>query len=286
MSFEDTNNKSHAHNAIKDKLLKQAENRKAQGEQIREIPLNQLKDNPFQPRLSYNEKELNELANSIRENGLLQPIVVTKIHDLEGYYIVAGHRRYRAIKQLERETIPVNVIVNNGDKDLAIMANVENVRRSNLHMIEEALAYERILNMGISSTELASKLGVDEGDFSKKKNLLKLPESIKEDLLKNKSTTDLKSLAAINTLKDEKQQIDLYFEFLKRDREWLLEEIKKIKGEQTKEDELFQLFDSYCKEGSNGKVTISPIRLEEVDRAKFHLEIAKLVKKYIKIADN
>ena len=177
---------------------------------IIEINLEFLQKNPFQPRISIDLSNLNELISSIEENGLLQPIIVSKTNDTD-YTIIAGHRRYEAFKFLNKKTIPAIVKENVSSKDLAILSLSENLIRENLHPIENAIAIKNILDNGIveSQNKLANYVGLSKGHISKLMNILKLPnkfiQKIKQDDYK-----DINILILLNKIDDELLLFNIY----------------------------------------------------------------------------
>jgi ParB family chromosome partitioning protein len=152
-----------------------------------EIELSKIAPNPFQPRTEFGPEEIAELANSIREKGLLQPILLRKHHD--GFQIVAGERRYRAMQSLGRETIPALVRDQLSDRDMMEMALIENIQRVQLNAIEEAMAYEQLINTcGITHDELAQKLGKSRSAITNTLRLLKLENPLLEMIREGKLT--------------------------------------------------------------------------------------------------
>ena len=153
----------------------------------KEVMLLNLKDilpNRFQPRIVFKENEIAELAESIKEHGVIQPIVVRKIADK--YEIIAGERRYKASLEAGKTTIPA-IITDLNDKDSAEIALIENIQRSNLTPIEEAISYKKILDMGyLSQSDLALKLGKTQSTVANKLRLLNLSEDVQEELLKGR----------------------------------------------------------------------------------------------------
>ena len=218
--------KSKVDNFLKNRLQKRAKGSENKKEQSTEIKLSLLEDNPYQPRLEYNQKELQELANTIKENGLLQPISVLKRDNR--FIIIAGHRRKRAFELLERKKIPVTLSEKMDDSNLQILATIENLTRVDLSLLEEAKAYSDILASGLKLKELAKKLGKSESDISRKRKILKLSEEILKDIRENNSTNDVMALTLLRKFENEKKQVEIYFEFLQNDRAWLQQKVKKI----------------------------------------------------------
>ena len=124
-------------------------------DKVVDIPLEEIKKNPYQPRTVFNEEKLNELKESIEKNGLLQPIVVKKA--VKGYYIIAGERRFRAFELLGKKTIPA-IIKEMSDEEMMIFAVLENLQREDLSSLEEAESYKNLMDkMELTQEELAKK---------------------------------------------------------------------------------------------------------------------------------
>jgi len=146
-----------------------------------ELDLNDVLPNRFQPRIKFSEESIQELANSIKEHGVIQPIVVRKLDDK--YEIIAGERRYKASVLAGKETIPA-IITNLSEKDSAEVALIENVQRKDLTPIEEAISYKKILDMGyLTQDVLATKLGKNQSTIANKLRLLNLDDDVQEALL-------------------------------------------------------------------------------------------------------
>lgn len=153
-------------------------------DQIVEIDLSELRANPYQPRKNFDEEALNELASSIKEHGVFQPIIVKK--SIKGYEIIAGERRFRASKLAGMQTIPA-IIKHFSDEEMMQIALLENLQRENLTSIEEAKAYKSIIeSMNITQDELAKKVGKSRSHVTNILGLLKLPASVQDMVLYNK----------------------------------------------------------------------------------------------------
>lgn len=153
-------------------------------DQIVEIDLSELRANPYQPRKNFDEEALNELASSIKEHGVFQPIIVKK--SIKGYEIIAGERRFRASKLAGMQTIPA-IIKDFSDEEMMQIALLENLQRENLTSIEEAKAYKSIIeSMNITQDELAKKVGKSRSHVTNILGLLKLPASVQDMVLYNK----------------------------------------------------------------------------------------------------
>lgn len=150
-------------------------------EDIVDIKLSELRSNPYQPRQKFNQEKLVELANSIKEYGVLEPIIVTK--SIKGYEIVAGERRKKASELAGLETIPA-IIKEFTDSEMMQIALLENIQRENLTAIEEAEAYSNLLKvLNVTQEELANKIGKSRSYITNMVGLLNLPESVKNDIL-------------------------------------------------------------------------------------------------------
>ena len=152
-------------------------------EKIYYIPIEDIIPNRFQPRLAFDEKELNELANSIIKYGVIQPIVLRNIGDK--YEIIAGERRYKASCLAGLKKVPA-IINNTDDNTSAEIALLENLQRKNLSVIEEAQSYKKLIDRGFTQEEIASKLGVSQSSIANKMRLLNLPKDVQNALLYNR----------------------------------------------------------------------------------------------------
>ena len=140
---------------------------------IVELDLNSIDVNPFQPRTSFNEESLRELASSIRELGVIQPITVRKI-DFNKYQLVSGERRFRASKLIGLETIPSYIRIANDQESLE-MALVENIQRQDLDPIEIAISYQRLIEeIQVTQEELSDRVGKNRSTIANYLRLLKL----------------------------------------------------------------------------------------------------------------
>ncbi|MGI6727087.1 MAG: ParB/RepB/Spo0J family partition protein [Anaerovoracaceae bacterium] len=141
-----------------------------------EIPIQSIVINPDQPRKIFLDRELEELSTSIREFGVIQPIIVKKMGDQ--YFLIAGERRLKASIMAGLEKIPA-IIREADDKEVALIALVENVQRENLNFIEEASAYKSLMEeYGLTQSEIAKRVGKKQSTISNKIRLLSLPEDL------------------------------------------------------------------------------------------------------------
>lgn len=153
-------------------------------DEIIEIDLSELRVNPYQPRKVFNSEALQELANSIKEHGVFQPIIVKK--SIKGYEIIAGERRVRASKLAGLTTVPA-IIRNLNDEQMMEIALLENLQRENLSAIEEALAYKSMIEkLNITQDELSKKVGKSRSHVTNILGLLRLPKEVQEMVALNK----------------------------------------------------------------------------------------------------
>ena len=173
--------------------------------EIIEVSLDDIIPNRFQPRLQFDEQALNELAKSIRQHGIIQPLVLRKIGDK--YEIIAGERRYKASYIAGLTKVPA-VIINLDDNESAEVAIVENIQRKNLSPIEEARSYKKLLDRGyLTQDQLATRMGKTQATISNKLRLLNLSEEVQDALLNNKiSERHARSLLRIS---DKNEQVNI-----------------------------------------------------------------------------
>ncbi len=171
---------------------------------VEEIFVDQIEANPFQPRSNFDQNALNELADSIREKGVIQPITVRKIK-AEKYQIVAGERRWRASKLVGLEKISA-VIRNFDDQEMLEIALIENIQREDLDPVEEATAYKEMLNnFEITQAELAKQVGKSRSNVSNMIRLLKLADKVKNHL--QRGTITIGHARALLALDKEETQV-------------------------------------------------------------------------------
>ena len=155
----------------------------SQGEvalRVSDIPIDQISANKYQPRTVFNADKIRELAESIKENGIIQPILLQKVGDK--YEIIAGERRFRACKFLKKETIPA-IIKSVQKKESLALALVENIQREELNPIEEAKAYKILMEeFDLTQEDVAKKVGRDRSSVANTLRLLKLPKDIQQDI--------------------------------------------------------------------------------------------------------
>jgi ParB family chromosome partitioning protein len=153
----------------------------APGEELQEVDIDLIDPNPDQPRLRFNEDKLNELAQSISANGLVQPLLLRRSANGR-YQIVAGERRWRAAQRAGLRRVH-SVVRNIPDSKLLELALIENIQREELNPIEEASAYQRLIhNLGLTQDEVAQQVGKDRSSIANYLRLLKLPEDVQRML--------------------------------------------------------------------------------------------------------
>jgi len=174
-------------------------------DEIVHVPLGELRANPFQPRHEFKEEELQELAASIREHGILQPILVRRVEG--GYELVAGERRWRASQMCQRPSIPA-VVREADDTQMLEMALVENVQRENLNAIEVARGYAALIErLGLTQQEAASRLGKSRSGLANTLRLLELPRDLQD--LVSRGTLSAGHARALLALSDVEARRDL-----------------------------------------------------------------------------
>ncbi len=177
----------------------------ATSEEIVDIPLDQLRPNPYQPRTVFTDEALKELADSIKEHGVFQPIIVKR--SIKGYEIIAGERRYRASKLAGLESIPA-IVRNFTDEQMMEIALLENLQRENLSAIEEAQAYYNLqTNLNLTQEELATKVGKSRSHITNMLGLLRLPSIVQE--MVNKKQISMGHARVLSKLENNDKIIDL-----------------------------------------------------------------------------
>ncbi len=170
---------------------------------IVEIPLTEIRSNPYQPRKDFDEESLKEFAESIKEHGVIQPIIVKK--SIKGYEIIAGERRTRASKIAGKTTIPA-IVRDMTDQEMMEIALIENIQRENLNPIEEAAAFEKIIQVNnLTQEETAKRFGKSRSYITNLLGLLTLPEKTKKYVQEGKISM---GHARVLSKLSEEEQID------------------------------------------------------------------------------
>ncbi len=179
---------------------------------IGEIEIDRIFANPNQPRRDFNEEALQELADSIKELGVIQPITLRKMED-ETYQIIAGERRFRASQIAGKTTIPA-YIVKADDEDTMEMALIENIQREDLNALEIALAYQQLIEQhNLSQEQLSKRIGKGRATIANFLRLLKLPAAIQVALKEKR--IDMGHAKALLSLDSHSKQIELFHEIEK-----------------------------------------------------------------------
>ena len=184
-----------------------------ENEEIKKIPIDHIIPNRYQPRTVFDDEKIEELARTIHIHGVIQPIVVREF-DQDKFEIIAGERRWRAMKKLEWEEVPA-IIKNLSDSETASVALIENLQREELSPIEEAMAYGKLLEIhSLTQEALAQRLGKGQSTVANKLRLLKLPQDVQDALL-NKLITERHARSLI-PLKNPLLQVQLLEEIIEK----------------------------------------------------------------------
>jgi len=181
-------------------------------QKVVDVPVEQVFPSPYQPRTVFDDKRLEELCQTIRVHGVIQPIVVRKVEN--GYECVAGERRLRAVKRLGHETIPA-IIKDMSDSQAASISLIENLQREELTAIEEAMAYQQLIELHqLTQESLAQRLGKGQSTIANKLRLLQLPKRVQEELLQRSITE--RHARALLSLPSKEQQLQVLQSILER----------------------------------------------------------------------
>lgn len=172
---------------------------------VRQLKISDIIPNPFQPRKAFNEEALRDLASSILEFGVIQPLLVRMVDD--HYELVAGERRLRASKLAGLKEVPV-IVKELSDKEMAELAMIENLQREDLHFLEEAEGFHQLLlNFGFTQDELAKRMGKSQSTIANKLRLLKISENVRKQLYEAELTE--RHARALLKLADEVKQLEV-----------------------------------------------------------------------------
>lgn len=236
-------------------------------EVVKELLITDIVANKYQPRNEFNEEALEELAESINQYGLLQPVIVRKV--LNGYELIAGERRWRAAQKNGAKTIPA-IVREYSDIETTEIALIENLQRENLNTIEEAGAYQRLVNeFGLTQEELAKKIGRSRSHIANFIRLLNLPEIVQEYV--SRGTLTMGQVRPLLTLESEDLQIEaaeyiIAEDLSARDAEKLVKKLMKdpqvlqeeLEEEEYKEDIFVVEAEDVLKMALGTKVKIKP----------------------------
>jgi|SRR5690625_5236269 len=180
---------------------------------VQHIKLDEIDPSPYQPRTIFDEKSIEELSQTIKTHGVIQPIVV-RVRN-ERYEIIAGERRFRAVRKLDLETIPA-IVKEFNDSQAASIALIENLQREGLTSIEEANAYQRLMKLhNLTQESLAQRIGKGQSTIANKIRLLQLSEPVKDALLDRKITE--RHARALLGVPDEEQQVKVLQEIIDKE---------------------------------------------------------------------
>ena len=234
---------------------------------ITEIPLDDIRSNPYQPRIIFDDEALQELADSIKEHGIIQPIIVKK--GIKGYELVAGERRTRAARLAGLKTIPA-IIKDFNDIEMMEIALIENIERENLNPIEEAKAYENILKINnITQEELAHKFAKSRSYITNMLGLLTLPDMVIK-LVESKELS-MGHARALSKLEDAKKIEELALKIVHndlsvRDTEKMIQALDLPKkhsiSRNTNYDIRYSIYENLCREKLGVKVKINNKKIE------------------------
>ncbi len=175
---------------------------------LAEVSIDKISANPYQPRKTFNESSIEELARSVREHGIVQPLVVTRQGDR--FRLIAGERRFRAAKKAGLTTVPVVIKELAQEGDLLEIALIENIQREDLNPMEEAVAYEQLhQEFGLTQEEISKKVGKERSTVANFLRLLRLPEKVKKRLAAGElSMGHARALLAVDTAKKQEALAD------------------------------------------------------------------------------
>lgn len=181
--------------------------------EVVQIPIDRIKPSPYQPRSVFNEDKIEELCQTIKTHGIIQPIVVRVVEG--SYEIIAGERRYRAMKKIGARTIPA-IIKEYSESQTASIALIENLQREGLTAIEEAKAYSNLIELhNLTQESLAQRLGKNQSTIANKLRLLNLPKVVQDELLNRKISE--RHARALLSLKKEEEQEKVLKEIINKD---------------------------------------------------------------------
>ncbi len=196
-----------------------------------EIPISQISPNPFQPRLDFDARTLDELKRSIQQSGIIQPITVRKLYS-GTYELISGERRVRASQELGLKTIPAYILKVQSDAEMLELGLIENLQRENLNPIEIGLSFKRLIDeCHLTQEHVAEKVGKERSTITNFLRLLKLPEKIQQGVRDNKIS--MGHARSLLSAEGEKAQLKLYQKIVEDG--WSVRKIEEIvKGKDSK----------------------------------------------------
>ncbi len=235
-------------------------------EEIVEININELRPNPYQPRQVFDENALNELAVSIKEHGVFQPIIVKK--SIKGYEIIAGERRYRASKKAGLTKIPA-IIRSFTDEQMMEIALLENLQRENLNAVEEAQAYQSLINnLHITQEELSRRVGKSRSHITNMLGLLRLPSTVQQMI--NEKQLTMGHARVLSKLENEEQILSMAKQIVEekksvREVEEMSKQeevVHKVKMPRRKENAEYKYVEELLRDKLDAKVKIKEKKIE------------------------
>ncbi|MCK0469795.1 ParB/RepB/Spo0J family partition protein [Halalkalibacter sp. APA_J-10(15)] len=232
-------------------------------EKVEQVSLSDLRANPYQPRKSFSDEAISELADSIREHGVLQPIIARK--SIKGYEIVVGERRFRAAKEAGLKKVPV-VVKELDEQKMMELALIENLQREDLNPIEEALAYEKLMkHLNVTQDQLSQRVGKSRPHIANHLRLLQLPNVVQQFISDGKLS--MGHGRALLGLKDKKKLSPL------------LEKVLQEKLSVRELESLVNEMNSYVpRETKKKKVSLPPILLEKQEVLQARLGTSVMIK--------
>ncbi|MBQ6840809.1 MAG: ParB/RepB/Spo0J family partition protein [Bacilli bacterium] len=249
-------NASFAFDNFEEEIVKQDKN------STTEIPIEEIRSNPYQPRKSFSEESLQELADSIKEYGVVQPIIVKK--SIKGYELVAGERRTKAAKMAGLITIPA-IVKDFTDEEMMEIALLENIQREDLNPIDEAESISNILKMrGLTQEDFARKFGKSRSYITNLLGLLRLPKVV-QDKVKS-GTISMSHARSLSKLDDEDRIINLATRIEKeglnvRDIEKILSKKAEVKIDSL-DTPSYRIYEDAISEATGSKVKITNKKIE------------------------
>jgi ParB family chromosome partitioning protein len=176
------------------------------GDGLAHVAIAQISPNPYQPRKTFNEASIDELARSVREHGIVQPLVVTRTADNK-YRLIAGERRFRAAQKAGLDTVPVVIKETMADSDVLQVALIENIQREDLNPIEEAHAYHQLHEeFGLTQEEISKRVGKERSTVANFLRLMRLPDAVKKLLAAGQlSMGHARAILAVESPKKQEQ---------------------------------------------------------------------------------
>jgi len=224
---------------------------------ISKIPVDKIDPNPYQPRIEFDKKALEELAASIKQNGIIQPITVHRKNG-ERFELISGERRLRASILAGLELIPAYIIEVQSKEELIELSLIENIQRETLNPIEIALGFKRLMDeCNLTLDDISKKTGKDKSTISNFVRLLKLPEEIQRSLIKNEITPG--HARALINIEDREEQINLWRKIVAE--KYSVREVEKL-AKQKKKRNNHQPAIAFHKIDPNLEAIISALRIK------------------------